>query len=750
MRRRETSPGALILAAALLGGAAVQAQTVPVRAGDHESFTRLVLRVPDPESWRLESAPDGFDLLGPPGADFDTAEVFGRIPRDRIAALVRRGGGRLGLVVDCDCHGEAFVAPGVGFVVDVADGPPPPGALAPGQPSMAALLPLVPLPLGAQALPVGLGPIGEEPDLLAPLSLRGETDRVARTEAAILDSVSVAASQGLLDLAVPPEGEPSGASAPGLDLAGRPGVAFRTGAEGPEGEGAELGNNGAVCLPDDAFDLAAWAGTGDLGAELSARMAGLVDERDRLDPDSAEALARTYLAFGFGREAGVALDLDGQRSREREILRLMARLIDGEPVPPNALEDQAGCLGPVALWRALARGSIRTTGERERIALTLALRDLPKPARAAVSLRLAGLYLDAGDPAGAQALADFHEGTGTEAALARAEIALNSEEPGSALRELATLAESDVRMTPEAMADLLDLSVEEERPVSQDLLDLSQALRFEHGEGATRRLLLSEARVLVAQARYEEALDLLETERQARPGEDLDAALTDTISALTESLEDAPFLELALSNLPPELPAAAREVAARRLFALGFPAEAWALWRPDVPSAEAPTPSLSAEPGTLSVEDGSPQPEADPSPALPVMAPVDDSAPLATASAATPAVPTPPEPEPVASAPAPVTTAVAPVIDLSSAEPLPGIIPLVAQEPPPSEPPVVAEEAPLAPAPVPEPITLEPLDAAAAPPVDMGLAERRALLAQAEEARARAAALLQGASAAGD
>jgi hypothetical protein len=796
MIRRRTTTRALLLAATLLGAPAAMAQTVPVRAGEHDTFTRLVLRVPDPGSWRLESAPGGFELRGPAGTEFDTDEVFDRIPRDRVTALVPRGDGRLGVLVDCDCHGEAFVAAGVGFVVDILNGPPPTSALAPGGQPTAALPPPLPLPFATQALPFGArvplagahaapfrtqaAPFGTQPqpagrapvdDLAStlfsppnPVDQAREADRVARTEAAIRDSVAAAASQGLLDLASPQGDEPTGVTAPGLDLSGRPGVAFRTGSEGPEGEGAPMGNTGAACLPDEMFDLAAWAGTGDFSAELPKRIAALADGRDRLDPEAGEDLARTYLAFGFGREAGVALDLTGQRSRERDLLRVMARLIDGEPVPTDALEDQAGCVSPVALWRALARDSVRATGEPERIALTLALRELPDPARAALTLRLAGIFLQAGDPAAAEAIADMHDGTGTEAVLARAEIALERDEPGLALAELATLAVSDARMTPDAMATLLDLSVSEGRPVGEDMLALSQSLRFEYGEEATRRLLLSEARTLVAQARYEDALALLSAEQQARPGEDIDAALTDAVAALTEGLDDAPFVEMALSGLPAELPVGAREVAARRLYALGFPNEAWEMWMREPSAAEAPSelPALtSPTPEPVRVEELSPAPAASPSPASSPVAPPEAPAPLVMAPAAAPepvppvVAPAAPEPVPVATEPAPILpTPTTPPVTLAVVpqqagltDPLPGIVPLVAPEtasPPPSEPPAAVAPEPI---PVAQPALVLYPDPA---PGGMTLAERRELLAQAEEARTRAAALLEATLPAGD
>jgi hypothetical protein len=414
----------------LLGAERAPAQEVSVRAGEHGGFTRLVLRVPEEGEWTLGPAPGGFEVRGPAGAEFDIRGAFRRIGRDRIAALRPRPGGRLGLDIACACHAEMFRMEGVGLVLDVIDGPPPPGALAPGPaaPAAAAALPTLPLLLAPGPPPFLPNPL--DAALTAPPALPPEEeDRVARTEAAILDSVAEAARHGFLDLApgTRPERAEEDLAAEGARILqpgdardGRPGVGVRTGLE--QDRGAPLGATGAACLAEEDFDLAGWAGGGDFVIEVPARLAALTDARDRLDPVAAEALARTYLAYGFGREARVALDLDGRSSRGRDVLRTLARLMDGEPVPAGTFADQAGCLGPVALWRALARGTLSGNDERERTAMTLALRALPKGARDAVALRLAGLFLDASDAAGAQAIAELSSPAGGEALLARADI----------------------------------------------------------------------------------------------------------------------------------------------------------------------------------------------------------------------------------------------------------------------------------------------------------------------------------------
>ena len=337
---------------------------------------------------------------------------------------------------------------------------------------------------------------------------------------------------------------------------------------------APLGTTGTPCLPKEAFDLATWAGGGEFDVEVSARLMEISDDRDRLNSEAIEALARTYLSFGFGREAARTLDMDGRSSRGRDELRLLARLVDGEAVPSGAFEDQAGCLGPVALWRALARETLQGTDERERTSMILALRLLPPALQGSIALRVAGLLLKAGDALGAEEVVALAEEEGTGARLTQAEIIRETEGPARALAELETIAENDARMTPEGLVELIDLSIAEGKAVPEETLELARTLRFEQGGEDARALLLAEVRALTAASRFEEALALLRQEQLAHSGEDLNATLAATVQALTERLGDAAFLELALGGLPSDLPSEAREGVARRLADLGFPGEA--------------------------------------------------------------------------------------------------------------------------------------------------------------------------------
>lgn len=116
------------LAAALVIGAAtgpLHAEPVRIRSGEHGSFTRIVAEAGAAEGWALgRTAEGGYELWLGEGAEYDLADAFRLIGRDRVATLAPGAApGSLVLGLGCDCHATAFVTAGGALVIDVADGP---------------------------------------------------------------------------------------------------------------------------------------------------------------------------------------------------------------------------------------------------------------------------------------------------------------------------------------------------------------------------------------------------------------------------------------------------------------------------------------------------------------------------------------------------------------------------------------------------------------------------------------------------
>ena len=130
-KRRAFGSRALTLLWALclcvFGAAGASAQTLTMRSGEHATFTRLTLPLPPGQGWQLGRTDDGYGLRLPgSAATLATGGVFARIPRSRLAAL-RPAATGIDLLLACDCHAIGFEE-GDLLVVDIRDGPPPPGA----------------------------------------------------------------------------------------------------------------------------------------------------------------------------------------------------------------------------------------------------------------------------------------------------------------------------------------------------------------------------------------------------------------------------------------------------------------------------------------------------------------------------------------------------------------------------------------------------------------------------------------------
>lgn len=103
---------------------AAMAETIVARSGEHDGFSRLVMRLPDNATWSLTQSGKTATLkVDSPTAIFDTSQVFNRISRTRLQSLQQRGAGSpLRLQLGCDCELKTFVQKDGYLVVDIRDG----------------------------------------------------------------------------------------------------------------------------------------------------------------------------------------------------------------------------------------------------------------------------------------------------------------------------------------------------------------------------------------------------------------------------------------------------------------------------------------------------------------------------------------------------------------------------------------------------------------------------------------------------
>jgi hypothetical protein len=109
---------------------AAAAQTVQVTTGEHKGFTRIALVLPAASDWQVTRTDRGYRLaVAQAPLRWNLADVFRPLTRERLAAIwVDPATGALELGVPCACHALPFEPrPGI-VVIDLHDGPAPPGS----------------------------------------------------------------------------------------------------------------------------------------------------------------------------------------------------------------------------------------------------------------------------------------------------------------------------------------------------------------------------------------------------------------------------------------------------------------------------------------------------------------------------------------------------------------------------------------------------------------------------------------------
>lgn len=479
--------------------ATADADTARVTSGEHADFTRLVIELPQAADWVVGRTPMGYGFASaaPVQPDYDVSRVWDRIPRSRLQALrIDPESGALLLTLACDCHIFPFeYQPGT-VVLDVRNGPPPPGSAfetalsletqpqpwsRPPFARTATVYDWIGLPRTAadEETPRTLGlPLGPNSVSLDPL----------RDE--LLLQLSRGAADGMVDMVLPGRpnvpavesmGDIAGAlisigALPGLDV-GSPGPTLETRDE--------------ACFPDEVIDLSGW-GQGRAPLDLLAQArSGLYEEFDTLSSEALLQTVRLHLYLGFGAEAAqYGALLDGvDRDTELAPLLAMASLIDGEADQTSPFVTMLGCDGTAALWAALAHASLPAAARIDTDAVVRSFQTLPPHLRGHLGPRLANLLL-ARDGDAARMIRDAVERTpevpaGT-IALIEAEAELQASRPEAALvhAERAVLEDGSGL---DALAALVEAHFQSGLVLSPDVADSITALRDVPREDAARR-----------------------------------------------------------------------------------------------------------------------------------------------------------------------------------------------------------------------------------------------------------------------
>lgn len=293
----------MILAAGIMG--ATQAETVPIRSGEHRTFSRLVFADAPGRDWSVSR--DGLSRVfvtfsaGVP--QLDPSSIFDLIPRTRIAD-VAYDAQILELKLVCDCSVEVFQIPTGHVVVDVRDGPP---------------IPLSAAISKTQGLPVHL-PLQE-----IPFEVAGRKPSHSNEPPVVeMRETEPGPVQVLF--------HPSGVVA-----------LIRTTSDDPRPIAAS-----ASCEIEDLAGDALLANPIEARTALAEQLSQLLDGEDRLDSNAVRRLALGYLAAGWGAEAEQTATLAGI---DDGAIALVAAALDGVSMAGRDRLDP-GC-GPASAALAL-------------------------------------------------------------------------------------------------------------------------------------------------------------------------------------------------------------------------------------------------------------------------------------------------------------------------------------------------------------------------------------------------------------
>ncbi|MFQ6550785.1 hypothetical protein AAD018_000400 [Aestuariibius insulae] len=481
----------LILLCYVLSAFPAVGQTISVRSGEHETFTRLVFDRPLSTEWELEKSDLGYSLRFDPPAEINLRGLFELIPRDRIRD-VRPGEnpGEVDLVLNCACPIEARLYRDRYLIVDTFD--PAEGKTADLQERVSGPVFRRPTP---PILPVVLPDDGALSTSGGPVSLpitTGNKDAVAQrvdeARADLLSSLRRGAQDGLLDFVDPQddtslEGMPENAPGPPLPLPDLPQLLLRsqTAIETARPEPQQFP---LACIEFALLDITDWGTEDDFESQIGPLRQSVYGEFDRPDQDAAKALARLYLYFGFGTEAQQIAALYGTGDPTWQAIDAIGHILDDDTPPPSPPPGIRGCGGDLALWRALFHPEDLPDHPADRSALKRAVLTLPRHLRTRIGVLAADRFMNSQHAEIANDILNITKrntvDTDTDATIlgAQAKAATGQEEKASDV--LQEMADDNPRVTPGAMLSLVRLKLQEEEALSDSEMELLETLLHEH------------------------------------------------------------------------------------------------------------------------------------------------------------------------------------------------------------------------------------------------------------------------------
>ena len=588
--------------AAILGlwAGLAAAQTVEVRAGEHDGFTRLVFNLPLRVGYELTRTDGQAELrFERPGLRLDTSAVFERVPRTRLTGIAARPEqGVVLLSLACPCELETFWFAQSSLVVDIREATEPAQESAANEPDSEDRV-LDPLPAikkrpsaAADLVTVALDrrlAAPESEDLGAAAVLVESRDRLVK-------EFSRAASQGLLSPRRSMPGRQTPANSVPLPSKDANNVPETLSPARDAGRNIQLHAETSVdrdmrailtsglgpmttdsCLAPGLVDVASWGTEAPFSRQVAPLRAKLVGEFDTPDRATVTALARLYIYFGFGAETAQLLRQFPGAAADENLLRDLAAIVEnGDSGPNSALAGQMDCAPMTTVWSALSYPALPTNVPLDDDALLRGFAGLPAHLRSHLGPILARRLLEAGyarESARVRRIVNRSETTRSpEARLLEAEVALSDGQAEAAERQLDTLVAGNDEPSAEALLKLIETRLKRDGGISYEMADLAGAYAVEYRRDTLGpELARAYLSALAASGAFDRAFAEMPEIVKAQPDMESDIRAS-FLSLLTARAGDFEFLRYALTQtaeagaIDPET----ANAAAGRLLSLGF------------------------------------------------------------------------------------------------------------------------------------------------------------------------------------
>jgi len=515
------------------------AREVKVRAGEHSGFTRLVFELGQPLPWQISKMPTGYILeIKNPDLKFDLSQVFSKIPRTRIRAIVAKPDAtmtQISILSPCACHMKVSEVSQGRLVVDIVDGirteaPETVGtfktieAAAAKQPDPETAMPNLPqatspLPSKLRFELLSLKPTEFVGRVIAPAKMYDLPDkRIAESRDRLIRELGRAMTQGLISPSpfvtshMGKSRESATNSATAFDQK-KPLDKLRVAVDPPILVDAkqtpilpELLNlsiqtaidrdrstqvppdqqrsDQANCLSPGDLDVPAWAGSNSFPQELASLRSQLIGEFDKPDRKALQALIKLLIYYGLGTEARALIVDFSDHVSQKYILTEFSYLLESGFVPGGKLlKNQAYCASPGPFW-ALAAGPKIPVGNRPDIGTIASyFATLPIGLRRRIGAVIGSRLLDAGyTQAAAKIAARVQRASGRHGgafSLFLARLELKQGRVASARSRLLNIVNTNQENSANAMILLLTSYSNSNEKVPKTLVTEAAALAFE-------------------------------------------------------------------------------------------------------------------------------------------------------------------------------------------------------------------------------------------------------------------------------